>query len=179
MLEIWKDIKGFPNYRVSNQGQVKSLDRTKWNGKGQQNILGLILKPLPNGRGYLQVSLSKDGIVTTRTIHRLVLQAFVTNIHNKRTINHKNGIKTDNRLVNLEWATDLENSQHAWDNGYFKNEKAINQIKDGVIVNTFKSMSEAHRKTKVQLSNISCCCSGVRPNAGGYQWEYKKMEVMK
>jgi hypothetical protein len=129
-------------------------------------------------RGYLILGLTNNkGIQKMKKVHRLVLEAFVPNIYNKRTVNHINGIKDDNRLENLEWATDLENTQHARRNGYCNDEKAVNQIKNGIIIDTFKSMMEANRQTGIQISNISYCCSGARKNAGGYQWAYNKEEV--
>lgn len=107
-MEIWKDIAGFEGYyQVSNHGNVKSF---AW---GKERIL----KPGRNSGGYLCVVLHAEGMRSTRTVHRLVMEAFVPNEEGKESINHKNGVKADNHLSNLEWATLSENMQHAYDTG--------------------------------------------------------------
>ena len=99
-MEIWKDIPDYEGlYQVSNLGRVKSFY------KG-----GRILKPLPVRSGYLRVALTfYDGSIHFIPIHRLVLIAFSQNMGNMQ-VNHINGIKTDNRLENLEWVTPSENA---------------------------------------------------------------------
>ena len=104
--EIWKDIPEYEGvYQVSNLGRVRSL---KW---GKQRIL----KGGKNPKGYSLASLCKDGNVITNKIHRLVMLAFVG--ESDLQVNHINGIKTDNRLENLEYCTGPENIQHAFDTG--------------------------------------------------------------
>jgi hypothetical protein len=105
-MEIWKDINGFDKYKISNQGRIKSL---KW---GKERIL----KPGGNGR-YVIVILSLKCKASSFLVHRLVAKAFIENPENKPNINHVNGIKTDNRAVNLEWCTQLENIQHSYESG--------------------------------------------------------------
>lgn len=110
-METWKDIEGYEGfYQVSDQGRVKSLVR-------KNRIKEKLLKTTPSGRGYPMVALCRDGTQAYLTIHRLVATAFIPNPENKECINHKNGIKTDNRVENLEWATYRENNQHAWNTG--------------------------------------------------------------
>lgn len=112
MNEIWKDICGYEGkYQVSNLGRVKSL----YDGHG--NYRELIMKGRNEGHGYLKVDLSKDGKCKGIRIHRLVAMAFIPNPENKKDVNHINGIKSDNRAVNLEWATRSENLKHAYDIG--------------------------------------------------------------
>jgi hypothetical protein len=67
---------------------------------------------------YLRLSLTNSFKIRDRvSVHRLVAISFIPNLNNKPFVNHKNGIKTDNRLENLEWCTESENSQHAYDTG--------------------------------------------------------------
>jgi len=117
MTEIWKDIIGYEGmYQISNLGNVKSLDRIIWNGHVNHLHKGRLMKL--KGNEYKDVLLCKQGKIKKWFIHRLLAIHFIPNIDNKPQVNHKNGIKYDNRLDNLEWATSKENNRHAWDNGF-------------------------------------------------------------
>lgn len=116
MSEQWKEIEGFVGYEVSDQGRVRSfrgdgLDSLRSNPK--------ILKPQLHN-GYRQIPLYRDVTLdSTKTfkVARLVATYFKPNHENKPTVNHINGIKTDDRAVNLEWATYSENTKHAYKHG--------------------------------------------------------------
>lgn len=120
--EIWKDVRGYEGlYQVSSMGQVKSLDRIVLGKKGSpRKQKGIVMKPYCGKNGYPIAILSKDGRKKTHTVHRLMALNFLPNPENKRTVNHMDGIKTNNRLSNLEWATDKENVNHAWRIGLSK-----------------------------------------------------------
>lgn len=115
--ETWKDIPGYEGkYQISNLARVKSLERTRINikGAGVFPVREKILKGCIGKEGYPLVSLSKDSQVRHFRIHRLVAIAFIPNPMNKPTVNHKNGIRRDTRLENLEWCTNSENHLHAY-----------------------------------------------------------------
>lgn len=113
--EIWKDIPGFEGlYQVSSHGRVRSLDTFKkvyrFGVPYLRKKKGRILKPVKHTNGYLVVQLGRGN---RRFVHRLVAEAFIENPEHKPAINHKNGIKTDNTVENLEWVTYSENQIHA------------------------------------------------------------------
>lgn len=118
MEEIWKNIKGYEDrYQASNFGRFKSLYYEYFSGK--ENYIKkinpeYIMKETINVCGYKRIGLTKNGIQRIFASHRLIAKTFIPNPENKPTINHKNGIKTDNRVVNLEWATMKENNLHAY-----------------------------------------------------------------
>ena len=112
--EQWRDIPGYEGlYQVSDQGRVRSLDHYARSGFGSVRLApGKVLKPGITVNGYAQVALSNDGQREYPFVHRLVAQAFHPNPKNKEQVNHKNGIKTDNRVDNLEWCSMSENLYH-------------------------------------------------------------------
>lgn len=122
-MEKWKDVPGYEGlYQVSDLGNLRSLDRkftmlrkgfiVKTGRKGQ------LIKLNSDQQGYLKASLNKIGFKQkTFTIHRLVAIAFLPNLDCFPEINHKNGIKSDNRVENLEWCNNHHNIQHAIANG--------------------------------------------------------------
>lgn len=117
--EIWKDIKDYEGlYQVSNLGNVKSLSRVTINKKSNLKnaasycvIRERILKTT-NNRGYNMIALCKNGTIRYFKNHRLVATMFIGYIPKSMVVNHKNGIKTDNRVENLEIVTNHENVTH-------------------------------------------------------------------
>ena len=99
----WKNINGFENYLISNDGKIKSLKTNKER------------KMLADNRGYSKITLCKNGKTYQFPVHRLVLAAFnqIDNFEDME-VNHKNGNKLDNRIENLEWVTSSENQNHAY-----------------------------------------------------------------
>lgn len=104
--EIWKKIKGFPKYQISNFGRVKSF-KQKRNGRILKQQINIV-------NGYLQIRLSRNNRVETKFVHRLLLKLFTNSNYTDLEINHINGIKSDNRLENLEWINHFKNMKHFW-----------------------------------------------------------------
>ena len=121
MKENWKDIEGYEGrYMVSDLGRVKSLHQEYYGGWRNKQLIvrpERIMGTPSNNWGYSNVRLSKDGKAKTMKVHRLVGLAFIPNPNNKRTINHEDGNKSNNNVLNLSWCTHSENTQHAYNTG--------------------------------------------------------------
>ena len=183
--EVWKDIPNYEGvYQVSNLGNVRSLPRVVVRRNGSPNFIhGKNMSPVMNEHGYLCTVLHNKTYKHWK-IHRLVATAFIPNPENKRDVNHKNGIKTDNRVENLEWATRSENLFHKYRVLGYKNvgcmginnsrSKRVLQIKDGRVIAEYCGTNEASRITGVHQGDICRCCNNKKPSAGGYKWAYKE-----
>lgn len=104
--EIWKDIQGYEGlYQVSTLGRVRSLDRLIKSRYGNfRKITGKIIKPNKIWSGYLRISLWKQQ-VEYKSLHRLVAETFIPNPQNLPCVNHKDEVKSNNSVSNLEWCT--------------------------------------------------------------------------
>lgn len=184
---IFRPVPGYERlYSVSNKGDVLS-HRT-----------GKLLAPKKNNSGYLRVTLCR-GKDNHRTfgIHRLVAKAFIPNPTNKPTVNHINEVKTDNRVENLEWATNAEQNAHGtrtaraiahtdWGKRTTKidydavakrhdyqaqhmcGRKCVEVSKDGELIGVYRSQREAAEACGVHTSKVSACVNGNRKQTKGY-----------
>lgn len=176
--EEWRDVVGYEGlYKVSNLGRVKSLDRIIPFGKFKKHIKGKILSPYLHC-GYPEVTLwdSKRGNNTKLRVHHLVSMAFIPNPKGYPIINHKNEIKTDNNVDNLEWCDYSYNLNYGSRKGW---QRRINGVpickytKDGVFVERYNSIIEAaEMNPPASGSNIRHCCCRQTPSCVGYVWRY-------
>lgn len=106
--ETWMPVVGYEGlYEVSDLGRVRSLDRKDPLGR---RLRGKMLKLRAHPRGYMQTTLTRDGVCVTKKIHRLVLEAFVGPCPSGMEACHDNGIRDDNRPSNLRWDTPRANA---------------------------------------------------------------------
>lgn len=184
--EVWKDIPNYEGYyMVSNKGRVKSLPRN-----GTIRTERIIKQKDVNG--YMTVHLRKSGDSKHRKVHRMVAKAFIEKVPGKENVNHKDGVKDNNNVENLEWCTHSENTQHAYDTGLMEvdleqlkeaqkrsvksTSKPVLQISsEGALVNEFSSIRQASLHMGVQSCNmIGDVCRGKRKTYKGYKWEFAK-----
>ncbi len=168
-------VNNFSNYAVSDQGEIKRVKDNK------------ILKQRFNTRGYLIVGLRKEGRQTTFLVHRLVAIHFIPNPDNKAEVNHRLGIKDDNRASELEWMTRVENEEHArrvlGKKSLFSNSmvpptgkdshraKSVVKECDGVVLKTYDFIQQV-KEDGFSPAMVSHCCRGIRKTHKGFTWEY-------
>ena len=178
MIEIYKPIQGFPNYQVSNLGNIKSINYRHTN---KEKVLNPTLC-----NSYYNVQLYNENGLKKCNIHRLVAEAFIPNPNNYPVVNHKDENKANNMVwVNEDGSIDYDKSNLEWCSQKYncnygkRNEKIGNRVrkkitqysKKGEKIKEWRSLTDASKTLNISLSDISLCCSGKLKSAGGYKWE--------
>lgn len=181
--EIWKDVKDFQGvYQISSLGRLKSF---------KINPNGYITSQKNSKGGYLSVVLISGKKIKYTRIHRIVAKHFIDNPERKKQVNHINGIKSDNRVENLEWVTPKENVAHAINmnpnilkgiNNY-NNRRRVPILQftlNGNFIKKFPCGTEASIETGVCERNIYQVAAKTeykkgltRKQAGGFIWKYE------
>ena len=178
MQKLIKPVVGFEElYYVTSCGEVFSKDReiTTKNGK-TLHLKGKKIKQFKNPNGCYCVGLHRDGKMLTKTVHRIVAEAFLPNPLGLPQINHKDEGRTNNHVENLEWCSAKYNTNYGtgMERMAAKRRNIIAcYTKDGVLVYTFNSETEAARHFGVTLTAISnALCKGGKYTCAGLHWRY-------
>lgn len=183
--EEWIDVKGYEgSYMVSSLGRIKSMKRVIIKKTGPCVFPERIWAEPKNKNVYSYLTLFKpNGEKKYTPVHRVVAENFIQNPLGKKQVNHKNGIKGDNRVENLEWATTSENIKHAYNTGLAKaasGERAANYGKYGVLNNFHKKCKcsitgrimtyvEASRELSISSTYFGRMMNGIRKNNTKFQ----------
>lgn len=186
MNEIWRDVPIDGNYQVSSLGRARSKPRRVNCKGGTRMIKGKILKPIiAPSTGYTQIRLSSvEGERKVHLLHRLVALAFCEGHKDGLVVNHKNGIRHDNRASNLEWVTQSENHKHSYRElgrknsflGRFSSEHPTSKPVLRICRRTgerrfYESGMDAVRDG-FKSDGISRACQGQIKTHYGYKWKY-------
>ena len=167
MKEIWKDIVGYEGlYQISNYGNIVSI-KNRWGKRGKpRNVSKHITK-----KGYERVALYKEKTQKHFMVHRLVMMAFNPMNGENLEINHKNYIRSDNRLENLEWLTHKDNVRYS-------KAKKINQYDlQSNFIKTWDCIRDVEKELKIDHRQICDCLKGKQKTCHGYIWKYKEGEL--
>jgi hypothetical protein len=196
MEEVWKDIEGFEGlYEISSLGRIRTIPHNVDHGKRTRVVSKRILKIGVKSNGYQHIKIYKDTKQYTYYIHRLVAMAFLSNPNGWSDVNHKNGIKSDNRVENLEWCSRSANQLHSsrvlknkigcYGKGHLSPHSIpiIQYTLNNEYIKEWASATEVQRELGIKESNIRKCLYTLYHNpltkrqytAGGFKWRYKEV----
>lgn len=168
--EYWKQIKGFPNYYISNYGRIWSIHKKDFK------------KPRKNKYGYFIVDLYNKNIGKTFIVHRLVAEHFIPNPENKSEVNHIDGNKQNNYAGNLEWVTPKENIQHAITNNLMNNKGENNKqsiltekdVKEIIYLLKYTSLTQKEIAEKYNVASQTISQIKLQKT-----WKYLNLDIKK
>lgn len=164
-IDGYRPIPGYETYFVNEYGDVVKKVNGLYYRKKQRS----------DKQGYMDVFLTKDGKRHTMKVHRMVALAFIPNPNNYPQINHKDEIKSNNHVSNLEWCTAKYNSLYGTRIERYRakiGRKICQLTLDGETIALFNSMTEASKSTGIDRGSINNCCLNKRKTAGNFRWEY-------
>lgn len=174
-MEVWKDIQGYEGYyQVSNEGRVRSLERTLIRKNGSHyTVKGKIMGAFDNGTNHLVLMLWKNGEYEHYLVHVLVATAFIPNPNGYTVVHHIDHNPFNNRVENLEW---IAKEEHDVLHGNIDAPKRVDRIDKitGEVMNQFQSAIEASRELNIKngFVGISMCANGKRKSAYDSIWKY-------
>lgn len=188
--EEWALVPGFSKYAVNRNGEVFILPTIDSYGRKQG---GFFMKQANGRNGYKFVTLYRGEYHKQEYVHRLVAELFIEKPESKNYVDHINGIRDDNRVENLRWVTAKENSNtpiaranhKATSEKYIKRGKdnpfsvQVGMYKDGKLLKTFGSISEAAKHIGGNVGGISRVCSHKKAHYKGFTWEYLSVSLHK
>lgn len=177
--EIWKPVPSVLGVEASSRGRINMLDMVICDENGERYIKGGIRPQYDNSHGYLTANVFYNGKWQSKKVHRLVAETFIPNPDSLPQVNHKNCIRTDNRVDNLEWCTASYNRQYTERHGEAKGRPLTAYDLKTFKKQYFHSQREAERKTLVGQGNINKVLKGEYQQAGGYYFTESKNEITK
>lgn len=181
--EEWRFVRESNDaFMVSSYGRVASLSREiKCYSSSKTKTVPKLLKSQANWGGYQRIRLTAKPYDKTKLVHRLVAEQFIPNPNNYPYIDHLDGDKSNNNASNLMWCTRSMNmmnpitrirNSNARKGNTSANTKPIIQLKNGVVINTFQSVTEAANKYNLSTGTLCDCCKNQNHTYKGYNWMY-------
>lgn len=188
MSEVWVRSQIAPPFEISNLGRVRSPERIvevkggERKGHFRKVPMRVLVLTTAKGTGYKVINLARNG---SFLVHRLVAYEFCPGFSSGLTVNHKNGVRDDNKASNLEWVTYQQNTKHSFDHlgrkatflgVYGRNHPASKPVISRCLITgeekTYDSAREATKEGFLD-SNISRCCNGKNKSHKGRSWRYE------
>lgn len=189
--EIWIDFRNTNGlYSISSYSRIRRNEMESWVSKRGKIKKGMPSKIIKQNiqKGYCRTMISCNNIQISFGVHREFAIHFICNPNNYPMVNHKNGIRCDNRKTNIEWCDNSMNQKHSYQNngrvhprnflgktGYLcPNSRTVIQMDlEGNYIREWGSASEAGRQLNLYQTSISGTCNGKNKTSGGYKWKYK------
>lgn len=174
MKEIWKNIKDYEDYQISNMGNCKRKNCVDSLGNLRNEK---VLKKNKDIYGYCYYALCKNGKRKNFSVHRLVAKHFLENYDEKLQVNHIDGNKENNSINNIEMVSDKENKKHGWATGlykrqYKKNSKICQYDLNGNLIKVWDNMNEIVSNTNFNKVRIYNCIKGLQIQTHNYKWSF-------